>query len=157
MSEISEKSSEIPGFDFLSGAEGAKVAAESEAKAYRYNAQLSRYNAKLAAEKGVVDEARSRATGAKILGSMKAGYGASGVQMEGSALDVLEESAANAEMDAQLVKHGAKVNEFNFLAEAKMNEYKADAAITAGKYNANAARIGLGKKIASASGGGGGM
>ncbi len=46
------------------------------------------------------EEARRQAIlNKKQLGSMKAGYGASGVSLDGSALDILEESAAQGELD----------------------------------------------------------
>lgn len=45
----------------------------------------------------------------KRIGLMRANYGASGVAIEGSALDVLEESAANAELDRLTILQGGSI------------------------------------------------
>jgi len=45
----------------------------------------------------------------KRIGLMRANYGASGVSIEGSPLDVLEESAANAELDRLTILHGGSI------------------------------------------------
>lgn len=55
----------------------------------------------------------------KRIGLMRANYGASGVAIEGSALDVLEESAANAELDRLTILHGGTLDANRYKAAGK--------------------------------------
>jgi len=55
----------------------------------------------------------------KRIGLMRANYGASGVSIEGSPLDVLEESAANAELDRLTILHGGSVEAGRYRAAGK--------------------------------------
>jgi hypothetical protein len=55
----------------------------------------------------------------KRIGLMRANYGASGVAIEGSALDVLEESAANAELDRLTILHGGTLDANRYRAAGR--------------------------------------
>jgi hypothetical protein len=55
----------------------------------------------------------------KRIGLMRANYGASGVTIEGSPLDVLEESAANAELDKLTILHGGSVEAGRYRAAGR--------------------------------------
>lgn len=107
--------------------------ANADAAAAKYNSDLDLQNAQLAREQGAQDELKTRVMGRKVLGDMRADYGASGVTAtSGSALDVLQESAANAEMDALNVKHRADITAAGYEADAKLGVYRGQAAQTAG-------------------------
>lgn len=92
---------------------------------YQANRNASRYNEGIAiasAEQAIIQgremERRQRVLGRQILGSIKAEYAASGVALEGSALDVLEASAATAELDALTIRYESKVRAHNFQMQA---------------------------------------
>lgn len=55
----------------------------------------------------------------KRIGLMRANYGASGVAIEGSPLDVLEESAANAELDRLTILQGGSIEAGRYRAAGK--------------------------------------
>lgn len=86
----------------------------------------------LAEEDAKVTEARQRQLSYKMLSSMRAGYGASGVTLEGSPMDVLENSAANAELDALLIRHRGQVEKISHQYQASSDRYAGHASATAG-------------------------
>lgn len=105
----------------------------SEAGALRTEASAYKANAKLARERARIDEFRQRNLSYKALSSIRAGYGAAGVvSTEGSALDVLEESAATAELDALLIRHAGEVQARNYEAAAKAAKSRARGAEVGG-------------------------
>ena len=72
--------------------------------AAEYNAQLARQNSVLARQAAAEDERRHRVQSRKQLGAIRTGYGASGVTVEGSPSDILDESAIIAELDALTIR-----------------------------------------------------
>lgn len=120
------------------------------------NANSAEAAAFSALEKGQEDERKYRVMARKVLGDMRTNYAASGVTVEGSPLDAIEESAATAELDAMTIKHNAKVEYINYMNQAQMYRYE-------GKMRRRMARAGaIGKLFTTAgqamgmSGGGGG-
>lgn len=73
---------------------------------------------------------------------MRAAYGASGVSLEGSPLDVLENSAAEAELDALTIRYKGKVGAMGSESEAATQRARASNAKTEGYYNAGTALLG---------------
>jgi len=126
----------------------------ANANAAEFNAAVARQNADLTLQQTIEQERRTRLQSRKAIGQLKTAYSASGVTQEGSALDVLQESAANAELDALTVRHAGEVRRVGFLNEATLQDYAARASIKAGKINAAASllRSGIegGKMIAGA-------
>src|SRR5688572_4440496 len=88
----------------------------------RRNKQIALENADLERKRTVIEEQRQRALSAKTIGGIRANYGASGIAMEGSALAVLENSIANAELDAQLIKMGGLARERGYLNNASLEQ-----------------------------------
>jgi hypothetical protein len=82
---------------------------EAAYDASKYNARTLKQDARLVEEEAKINEARQRRLAYKQISSMRANYGASGVTIEGSPLDVIEESAAMAEHDALLIRHAGAV------------------------------------------------
>lgn len=82
------------------GAVGNIKKANAEAEAQEYNANLAEENARQTMLKASEDEQRSRFNSKLELGSIRAAYGASGVTMDGTATEVLEQNAAIAEKNA---------------------------------------------------------
>lgn len=100
----------------------------AEADAADYNAALADQNAVLTRQAAAENARRLRVQTTKQLGSIRARYGASGVALSGSALDVLEESAAAAELDRLTVIHEGDVKAIAFDNEAQLNRMKSGSA-----------------------------
>lgn len=69
---------------------------------------MAKRNATLARQQGRVAEADFRRQARRRLGAARAAYGASGVDMTGSPLDVLGDEAAFAEQQALLIRYGMR-------------------------------------------------
>lgn len=100
------------------GAIGAINEGKSAKIAGDYNARVAEQNAVYSRQQAVEEERRSRVVSRKFLGDMRASYGASGITLEGSALDVLGESAANAELDALTIRSGGEAKYASYQNEA---------------------------------------
>jgi hypothetical protein len=128
---------------------GAIYEANAKAGAAEYSAKVNEQNATYAMQQGAEDERRARIMGRKVLGGMRAGFGASGITLEGSATDALEESASNAELDALTVRHGAELKAYGYQNEARLDRYRAKTARTGGYFGAASSIISAGGKIGS--------
>lgn len=120
----------------LMSAVGAIQQGSAARQAGEYNAQVAGQNSALALQQGTEEARRYRIQARKQIGDMRANYGASGVQMEGSPLDYLEESAASAELDALSIEHGANVKAAGFGNEASSSRYEGRQAQKSGYFSA---------------------
>lgn len=89
-----------------------------------YNTAWDLGNAKLSLQEAAEDERRIRVQNKKELGSIRANYGASGITMEGSPLDVMRESAAAAELDALTVRHQGDVKAWAYENQARLDKFE---------------------------------
>lgn len=136
---------------------GAIREGNAQAAAAEYNAQNSEQNATLSRQKAAEEERRSRAMGRKTIGEMRASYGASGVSSaEGSALDVLEQSAATAELDALTIRHGGETTARAYEASARLDRFNAKNAKVKGYMTAASKFLAGASKLGGSIGGGGG-
>lgn len=111
---------------------GAIREGNAAADAANYNANAAAQNALYARQQAAEEEQQVRIMGRKTMGSMRAAYGASGVTMEGSPMDVLAESAAAMERDALNVRRAGERRAQGFEAESSMERRKAGYAKTQG-------------------------
>jgi len=78
------------------------------AEASRYNADISRQNAEREAQmveqSGAFDALQQRKQNRILSGTQKAAYGASGVELSGSPLDVMIQTAGEGELDANIME-----------------------------------------------------
>lgn len=111
-----------------------------------YNAKREYDNAVLSRQQAAEDERSFRVFSRKALGDIRTGYSASGVSLEGSAQDILEESAAEAEMDALRIKHGGEVKAQGFQSDATLSRMKAEAASEGGYFQAAGTLLGGAKQ-----------
>jgi len=123
--------------------------------AAEFNANVARQNAELTRQQTIEDERRFRVQTRKALGGLKTAYSASGVTQGGSVLDVLQESAANAELDALTMRHAGETKRIGFLNEAMLQDYAAKYAIKGAKINAAASLLKSGSDAAIKLSGGG--
>lgn len=98
---------------------------QSKIAAAEYNAGVASENANQTRIASNEQERQFRVSSRKQLGQMRANYSASGVTLEGSPLDVLEESAMNAELDALQLRHGGEVKARAFENEMNIEKFKA--------------------------------
>lgn len=116
-----------------------KAQAQQQAYAMQYNAAMNRQLAEQAINNAQIEERYSRIRSGKQIGSIKAQYGASGVELEGSPFDVLEESSAAAESDAQIIRLRGQQQAQGYLNTAALDEYNARATVASAKKAASSA------------------
>ena len=111
----------IGGVSSIAGMAGAQVESAQKQQASNYNAAMKMQQAEGAVAQANEDARRVRVQGKQALGGIKAAVGASGIQMDASALDVLETSASNNELDALTVKHSGEMKAWAYKAGAKLD------------------------------------
>lgn len=115
---------------------GAFSQGRQSSDAAKYNAKLAEQNAVTARQQGAAQQEQQRKMAEKKIGSMAAAYSASGVSYEGSPLDVLAESAGNAELDYQTIKYNTELRAMGYNNTASLERSKASNAMTSGYMNA---------------------
>ena len=104
---------------------GAAQTANANAAAARQNAEIAKYNQAVAqrnknaalaqADAQAADQER---TNARQLASIRSGYGASGLALEGSPLAVMEDTALEQELDVQKGKYKGQLTALGYEDEA---------------------------------------
>jgi len=132
----------------MAQAKGQRDAAQARADQYRYQAQVDENNRKVelwkaedAIARGKKEEAIHRTKVSQLKGRQRSVLAASGVVVdEGSALDILEDTAMLGELDALTIRSNAEREEYehkvrasNIDANKQMNLLAASNAIRAGK------------------------
>ncbi len=114
---------------------GDSQAAEAKAQADEFNASVKGQQA-LQAKAQAAEEARiSQVHSASVIGQEQASYGASGVSGgSGSAQDVLQAAATNAEMDALNIQHKGDLEAWALRTGAQLDNSAASNARTAGGF-----------------------
>lgn len=117
---------------------GQMKSGDTAESAYNFNANVAEQNARQAELISAQEERQTRIIGKKAIGEMVTGYGASGISMEGSAMDVLAESVAQVELDALNKRYEGKSKAINFRNEATISRYQGSQAKAAAYYGAAA-------------------
>lgn len=135
---------------------GAKQAAEANAQAAEYNAKIAERNAIIADQNRVtavrqsdIDAEDHRRETRRIMASIRTAYGASGIEIAGSPLDVLEDTALERELDTERIRFEGKVRSregaiqmLGLEEEATLSKMRAQNERTAGRYAAFGSLIG---------------
>ncbi len=127
---------------------GSLRAGQAQASASEYNAKNAEESAAQTRAQATEEARRVRLQSRKQIGQARANYGASGITTEGSALDVLEESAATAELDAQTIKQGGETKARSFEQFAALERYKGKNAQIAGYLGAASSATSAAGKMA---------
>lgn len=98
----------------------------------RYNQQLSERNAAIARDQTAAEIIRQQRTARRVQGAARAAYGASGVTMEGSPLDVLEDNATQAELDTLTLRYRGELRAQGYEQAGDMARFEGDRAARAG-------------------------
>jgi len=110
-----------------------KMAADSSANAQRRNAIISEEAASQALERGVETTGRIQMQGASLQGAQRAGYGASGADVNtGSAERTQTDTAFLTEMDKTTAKNNAQREAWGLEKQAENTRANADATSNAG-------------------------
>lgn len=111
---------------------GQLLAGNSQGNAYDYNAAVARQNASADLEGAAVDSEAQDRQNVQARGKTQAAYGASGVTMSGSALDVLSDQAAQGELASQLIQYRGRLAANQQTSQATLDTYMGSTARTAG-------------------------
>lgn len=101
-------------------------------KAADFNASIAERNAGIARQQAAQDAMIQQRQARQQIGTAAAGYGASGIVMEGSPLDVLEASAAAAEMDRQTILYKGELRAMGYSDDATISRVQGQSAYNAG-------------------------
>lgn len=110
--------------------------AQQQKSAAKYNQQVAENQAIASRQQAASNAEMQKRSAAKKIGSMQATYAASGVSVEGSALDVLEESARNSELDRQNILYGGELRAMGSESTASLEKSRGDNAMTSGYLSA---------------------
>jgi hypothetical protein len=125
----------VPFIPYIAAAISA-VAAISQMQAAKSaankNAQIAERNAGIAREQAARDAEAQGRTARQKIGAARAAYGAAGVTQEGSPLDVLSMSAANAELDKQNILYRGELRGMGYEDTAELDRQRASAATAQG-------------------------
>lgn len=119
----------VAGAGVLMSYHGQQEQAKAARKAGKLNAADAMENARLAKERALEDERMFRLSFRRDTGRNVAAIGASGVKMEGSPLEVLQDNASSAERDALNIRAGGDQQRDSYLRQAQM--YRDGASATA--------------------------
>lgn len=138
----------ISAFGQIKQGQQAKAAGE-------YNFQLQQENAALATQEGDFAIARQKREAEQAIGQATAQYGASGVDTgQGSALDVLQQSAAQGVLDSSKIAYQASLKARGFRQTGDIDLFKGQNAETSSYYSAAGTLLGSSGSALSSAGGG---
>lgn len=110
-------------------------AGQAQANASVYEAQVAQRNAKIARNQAETDQEDQRRENRRQLGAMRAAYGASGLELSGSPLDVLADTAIEQELDVARIGYRGELRAIG-------EKDKADLALAAASNAKKAGSIG---------------
>lgn len=124
------------------GAVGAAQSASANAQAADYDAAVKERNRKTVINQAEAEIGDKRREQRRQLAAVRAAYGASGLTMEGSPLDVLEDSAMEQELDVERTRYGAELKSQGLSEDATLSRMKASSFRKAAPISAAASIIG---------------
>lgn len=111
-----------------------KAQADSQAHAAQYNAIMASQNADTAQQAANANEEAQRRKSAGDMGRTRAGLAENGIGLDsGTATDLTESNAMNAELDALNIRYQGKQAARDYKAQAALGKNQASAYTTAGK------------------------
>lgn len=136
------------------GAVGAIQQGKAQASAAKYNAAVQEQNAKISERNRAISLSQTESDAAdkarevrRTLASIRANYGSSGLDMAGSALDVLEDSAIEGALDVTKIRYQGDVKAQGYRDEAYAQRNGAELSRMNAKSASTAAGIGAASSI----------
>lgn len=126
---------------------GAISDSQHQASADKYNARVAEQNSGAALSQASAAAQLQQEQAQREIGATTAAYGASGITMDGTAIDVLRNSASMAERDKQNILYKGQLQAAGYQDEAQLDRMSASAALTGGYYKAAGAVLKGGSSI----------
>ena len=111
---------------------GQYQAGQAQERALNYQAAVQERNAQIAKQNAEYDAQRQESRLRRAIGSQRAAVLASGIQMEGTALELQQDTVQQAEMDRLAILYGGDINYQNAKSEAELSRMQGKAAGQAG-------------------------
>jgi hypothetical protein len=105
---------------------------QAQERAANYNAAVQERNAQIAKQNAEYDAERQSSKLRRAIGSQRAAVMASGIQMEGTALDLQADTVQQGEMDRLAILYGGEISSQNSKSEAELSRMQGKAAAQAG-------------------------
>lgn len=121
----------------------AEAQAKSEAAWREYNAQLAEREARETQVAAAYEESKLRKGGERLKARQKVLYAKAGVTPEGSPLEVMEQTAAELEMDALMIRRGGQLGYQRYTAAAGLERMMGKSALLRGRAARRASRWGM--------------
>lgn len=124
------------------GAMGAMQQAEAEAQAHEYNAQVAERNRRVIkdqTEAALEDQAKENN---RVFRNIRAEYGASGIDLGGSALDVMFDTFIEQRLAKRRIRYEGKLKQIEQIDEKNLQLMGADSARAAGQISAISSILG---------------
>lgn len=128
----------------VAGAAGTIINAKAAKDAANFNRRVSEQNSVIAGQQGQVAAELQRKKAYMAISQLRANAGASGSALDGSALDILGESASNAAFDQLNLDYQTKLQQRGFRNDANLYGAQEKNALGAGTYLSAAAQLGAG-------------
>lgn len=122
-------------------AAGTIVQGQASSDMADYNARVSENEAVAAKQQAAYEEERQRERAARLRSSTRAAVAKSGLDLEGSPLTVMEDTAVNAEMDALAVRYSGSVADARARSQAGLDRMQGAAARTGSYFSAGASLL----------------
>lgn len=124
------------------GAIGAIQSANATSAAAEYNAKVAKRNRAAALDQTEAAMRDKRLENSRQMGAIRAAYGSSGLQLDGSPLDVLEDTAVEQAYDVSKIKYKGRMQAAGYSEQAALFKLEAKSAKTAGYIGAASSIIG---------------
>ena len=121
---------------------GAYQQGQAQAAAAEYNAAVSDRNATLARQQAGTEADDLERQQRRQMGSIRAAYGAAGIGLAGSPLDVIEDTALEQATDVKRVGYTGELKAIGMEEKAALYRAEADNARTSGTINAISQGVG---------------
>lgn len=131
----------------LIGSAGSIIQGDAAKQSAGFNAGVADSNAVFALQQGAENQRRIRRSNAQFAGTQKANIGASGLQLSGSALNVLSDSAIEGELMALDAKVAAENKAKGLRSQATLSRRRGRNARRAGFISAGTTLLGAGAKL----------
>lgn len=115
---------------------GAYQQGKMQKQLNEYNAKIAENNAILANRKYEIDKKDQLRRYRRLVGEQRVSYAKAGVAMEGSAIDIIEDSALSNAWELAKMKYNSEVEAAGYHASATKSRFVGDSAYYAGKMNA---------------------
>lgn len=116
--------------------------AQQQKKASEYNSAMATQQAAAANQVAAANAERQQRTARAQIGGMEAQYAASGISMEGSPIEILEQSAREAELDRMNIIYGGQAQAAGYQRTAALESAKASNAMASGYLKAGSSILG---------------